>query len=146
MTFVFDRTSAFSYTSAIMNPIITHQKINPRLCGKALCVEEGFSRVELLTTGDMAADESGLIHGGFVFGLADYAAMIAVNHPNVVLGAADVKFVKPVQAGQTIHAEARLVEKKGKKHRVDVVVYLSEQEVFRGEFICFALEAHVLSQ
>jgi len=129
-----------------MNDIITHQKIDQRLCGRPLAVEDGFSRVELLATTEMAADDSGLIHGGFVFGLADYAAMIAVNHPNVVLGAADVKFIKPVQAGQTIHAEARLAEKKGKKHRVDVVVRLADQEVFRGEFICFALDAHVLNQ
>jgi acyl-coenzyme A thioesterase PaaI-like protein len=129
-----------------MNHIITHTKIDQRLCGRPLAVEEGFSRVELLTTGEMAADDSGLVHGGFVFGLADYAAMIAVNHPNVVLGAAEVKFVKPVQVGQTIHAEARLAEKKGKKHRIDVAVHLADQEVFRGEFICFALDTHVLSQ
>ena len=76
--------------------IITHNRIDQELCGKPLLLEEGYSRVELLTTERMAVDRVGLIHGGFIFGLADYAAMIAVNHPNVVLGAADVKFLKPV--------------------------------------------------
>jgi acyl-coenzyme A thioesterase PaaI-like protein len=44
----------------------------------------------------MAADQRGLVHGGFTFGLADYAAMVAVNDPNVVLGAAEVRFLAPV--------------------------------------------------
>jgi uncharacterized protein (TIGR00369 family) len=95
--------------------IITHQAINPELCGRALQVEKGFSRVALVTTAVMAADHTGLIHGGFIFGLADYAAMIAVNHPNVVLGAADVKFLKPVVQGETVIAEARVEEIQGKK-------------------------------
>ncbi|HKL82437.1 MAG TPA: thioesterase, partial [Desulfobacter sp.] len=76
--------------------IITHQLIDNELCGTPLMVENGKSRVEYTTTSRMAADDSGLVHGGFIFGLADYAAMLAVNHPNVVLGGADVKFLKPV--------------------------------------------------
>ncbi|MBF0527471.1 MAG: thioesterase, partial [Deltaproteobacteria bacterium] len=63
--------------------ILTHQMIDQELCGKPLQVESGFSRVELRTLERMAVDGSGLVHGGFIFGLADYAAMIAVNHPYV---------------------------------------------------------------
>ena len=51
--------------------------------------------VELTATPEMEADASGLTHGGFTFGLADYAAMLAVNHPNVVLGSAQTKFTSP---------------------------------------------------
>jgi acyl-coenzyme A thioesterase PaaI-like protein len=47
----------------------------------------------------MVVDAHGLVHGGFVFGLADYAAMLAVNDPNVVLGAAEARFLKPVRRG-----------------------------------------------
>lgn len=32
----------------------------------------------------MAADEYRLVHGGFIFGLADYAVMLAINEPTVV--------------------------------------------------------------
>jgi acyl-coenzyme A thioesterase PaaI-like protein len=48
----------------------------------------------------MAVDDRGLVHGGFVFGLADHAAMLAVNDPNVVLGAASTRFLKPVRVGE----------------------------------------------
>lgn len=125
--------------------IITHQKINQEICGKPLEVKKGYSRVELVTLESMAADQSGLVHGGFIFGQADYAAMIAVNHPNVVLGGADVKFLKPVKTGEMVLAEARVTAVEGKKNTVEVVVTRGEEKVFAGNFTCFVLGKHVLS-
>ena len=124
--------------------IHTHNEIDGELCGKALLLEEGFSRVELTTTHRMRVDATGLVHGGFVFGLADYAAMIAVNHPNVVLGAADVKFLKPVKVNEVVVAEARVDLKEGKRQRVLVTVTREDEKVCEGEFTCFTLDKHVL--
>jgi uncharacterized protein (TIGR00369 family) len=101
--------------------------------------------VELLSIPEMAVDPSGLVHGGFIFGLADHAAMIAVNHPHVVLGAAEVKFLKPVKVGAGLSAEARVLESSGRKHRVAVDVHHGETLVFSGNFSCFVLDRHVLS-
>ena len=126
--------------------IRTHQKIDPNLCGRPLSVETGASLVELETTARMAADEFGLIHGGFVFSAADYAAMIAVNDPNVVLGASDVKFLKPVRVGETLRVSARVQEVKGRKYWVSVSVATAQEEVFQGMFTCFVLDKHVLAQ
>ncbi len=124
--------------------IITHQMIDQELCGKPLAVSQGRSRIEMLTTNRMTADASGLVHGGFIFGLADYAAMLAVNHPNVVLGAADVKFLKPVKANQIVVAQATVEETKGKKQVVAVEVLKVDEKIFEGTFVCFALDRHVL--
>ncbi|WP_319525530.1 hotdog domain-containing protein [uncultured Desulfosarcina sp.] len=124
--------------------IDTHRRIDRELCGRPLFVEEGQSRVELETTDRMAADASGLVHGGFIFGAADYAAMIAVNHPHVVLGASDVKFLKPVKVGETVVAHARVQEVKGRKYWVSVSVSKDDVEVFQGMFTCFVLDKHVL--
>lgn len=124
--------------------IITHELIHNGLCGTPLEVEENFSRVELTATPEMQVDSSGLVHGGFVFGLADYAAMIAVNHPNVVLGAANVKFLKPVAVADVFQATATVREEKGKKRVVAVQVLRKDEPVFEGEFICFVLDRHVL--
>jgi uncharacterized protein (TIGR00369 family) len=125
--------------------IATHQSINQSWCGRPVEVTQGYSRVELTTSPAMAVDASGLVHGGFIFGLADYAAMIAVNHPNVVLGAADVKFLKPVKAGALVVAEARVKEVQGKKHWVSVSATQREETVFQGMFTCFVLERHILT-
>jgi len=125
--------------------INTHQQIDSRLCGIPMMVAPDFSRVELTLDDTMKVDHCGLVHGGFVFGLADHAAMIAVNNPNVVLGAADVKFLKPVRVGESLVAEARVTVKKGKKQMVSVTVTRRGEAVFSGEFTCFVLEHHVLA-
>jgi acyl-coenzyme A thioesterase PaaI-like protein len=125
--------------------IKTHRKIDTELSGTPLEVGQGFSRVEFHAIEEMAVDESGLLHGGFVFGLADHAAMIAVNHPNVVLGGAEVRFLLPVQTGDTLLAEARVASSEGKKRKVEVIVQREGRVVFKGGFTCFVLEKHVLS-
>lgn len=124
--------------------ISTHQKISPELCGKPVMLAEGESHVELHTIDKMSVDDKGLVHGGFVFGLADYAAMIAVNDPNVVLGAAEVKFSKPVKIGETILARAKADVNEGRKRIVSVTVERKGEPVFSGTFVCFVLEKHVL--
>ena len=126
--------------------IQTHELIDPRLCGRPLSVAPGFSRIELKTDEAMQVDDFGLVHGGFIFGLADHAAMLAVNHPHVVLAGADVKFLKPVKAGDAVVAEASVAESMGKKHVVAVTVRRGEEPVFTGDFICFVLDRHVLAQ
>jgi uncharacterized protein (TIGR00369 family) len=120
--------------------IQTHQLIDADLCGRPVRLEDGFSLVSLLTTPRMSVDALGLVHGGFIFGLADYAAMIAVNHSHVVLGAADVKFIKPVRVGETILAEARQTRAEGKKRFVSVQIMRDEEKVFEGAFVCFVLK------
>lgn len=128
-----------------MMKIKTHKNIDKKLCGNPIIVNKDFSEIELNTQTTMAVDSTGLVHGGFIFGLADHAAMIAVNHPNVVLGSADVKFLKPVKAGEKIVARATITIKDGKKQKVSVTVSRGNDPVFQGEFTCFVLDAHVLS-
>ncbi len=125
--------------------IITHQKIDRNLCGTPIELKQGFARVELKTTEVMAADDKGLVHGGFIFGLADYAAMIAVNHPLVVLGGAQVKFLKPVRVGESVTATAEITKIEGKKNVAAVSVEKADRTtVFSGELTCFVLDNHVL--
>lgn len=91
----------------------------------------------------MATDDKGLIHGGFTFSLADYAAMVAVNHPNVVLSKASFKFIKPVKVGETIIAIGK-VDKGGEQAIVDVEVKKGDQLVAMGTFDCYIPKTHVL--
>ena len=62
----------------------THLGADPALCGHIVEIGQGSARVALDTTEQMIVDGQGLVHGGFVFGLADYAAMLAVNDPYAV--------------------------------------------------------------
>ncbi|MFN7963204.1 MAG: PaaI family thioesterase [Thermoanaerobaculia bacterium] len=123
----------------------THLQTSSRLCGEPLAIAPGEARVRLLAVAEMAVDEHQLVHGGFVFGLADYAAMLAVNHPNVVLGGAEVRFRAPVRVGEELLAVARLEGEEGRKRRVQVTVERGGEEVLSGLFTCFVLERHVLA-
>jgi acyl-coenzyme A thioesterase PaaI-like protein len=154
----------------------THLALDRRLCGEPLdpaATAAGTARVGLTTVPEMAADAAGLVHGGFVFGLADHAAMLAVNHPNVVLGTAAVRFLRPVAVGERLVAEATVAETTGRRRRVMVEVRrvaagaahgpggaagaggagaaageiadeTAGETVMSGELICFTLDRHVL--
>lgn len=122
----------------------THLAINPALCGAPTELGDGRAVVELTTAAEMVADERGLVHGGFVFGAADYAAMLAVNDPNVVLGAADTRFTAPVKLGDTVRVTAERGEVKGRKQTIAVVAEVDDRKVFEGTFVTFVLDQHVL--
>ncbi|ASJ08520.1 thioesterase [Thermococcus siculi] len=133
----------------------THRLTSEELVGKPVKLEPGYAEVVLKTTEEMAVDEYGLVHGGFTFGLADYAAMLAVNEPTVVLGKAEVRFLKPVKAGEKLLAKARILEEEGggvgdgtsprrKKIVRGEVFNESGEKVFEGIFHCYVLEKHVL--
>ncbi|MEC8422930.1 MAG: hotdog domain-containing protein, partial [Myxococcota bacterium] len=101
--------------------IRTHAGIDRSLCGEPVSLGDGAAVVHLQTTAAMCADSRGLVHGGFVFGQADYAAMLAVNDPNVVLGAADARFIAPVRVGERVDAVARVDAIDRRKQIVSVV-------------------------
>ncbi|MEA4856292.1 MAG: acyl-CoA thioesterase domain-containing protein [Solidesulfovibrio sp.] len=122
----------------------THTRIDQSLCGAPVALSPGRAVVRLTLAPAMAVDDRGLVHGGFVFGLADHAAMLAVNDPLVVLGAAEVRFTAPTAVGETLEAEASQDEDAGKKRRVSVTVRRDGQTVFTGSFTCFVLQSHVL--
>ncbi|PLX85130.1 MAG: thioesterase [Desulfuromonas sp.] len=123
----------------------THPSISAQWVGEPVELAPRRAVARLQTRQEMCADGRGLVHGGFAFGLADYAAMLAVNDPHVVLGAAEVKFLAPVRCGETLTARAQVEEKNGKKRLVTCSV-TSDREVFVGTFTCFVLPGHVLDQ
>ncbi len=125
----------------------THEGVSAGLVGSPVEVVDGERAISRLETVDeMAADQTGLVHGGFTFGLADYAAMLAVNHPHVVLGSAQVKFTAPVRVGETLTAEAKVTTVDGKRSDVSVEVKVGDRRVFTGQFTCYILEKHVLDK
>ena len=123
----------------------THLNINTSLCGKVTKLQKNYVEVLLHTTQQMSADEQGLVHGGFVFGAADYAAMSAVNDPYVVLGSSSSKFLAPVKVGDAVLCKATVVSEKGKKKVVDVQAFVNEKLVLEGSFTTFVLDRHILS-
>jgi acyl-coenzyme A thioesterase PaaI-like protein len=122
---------------------LTHLAISGAWVGEPLELAPGTAVARLLTRAEMAADERGLVHGGFAFGLADYAAMLAVNDPYVVLAAAETRFLAPVRVGEVLTARAVVESVEGKKRLVKCSV-TTDREVLAATFTCFVLPRHVL--
>ena len=122
----------------------THERVNEDLCGEIIKLEVGYVEVRLRTTSEMVADSIGLIHGGFIFSAADYAAMLAVNERNVVLVASDCQFLSPVKFHDEVNVVAKVRHKEGRKRNVHVEAFVLDIKVFEGEFKTVITEKHVL--
>lgn len=137
-----DGLEEISYGDEIV--LNTHELIDNRFSGNLDEIKEGYARVSLMTGDEMRADALGLVHGGFIFSAADFAAMAAVNDPNVVLAAANTTFLSPVRVGDQVSFEARVRHKDGRKREVTVVGSVLDIKVFEGSFKTVVLEKHVL--
>ena len=122
----------------------THQRINQNLNGEITLLKIGYVELLLTTSSEMIADDEGLIHGGFIFCAADYAAMAAVNERNVVLVGSDVQFLSPVKFGDIVNVVAKVRQKEGRKRNVHVEAFVLDIKVFEGEFKTVITDRHVL--
>ncbi len=122
----------------------THDEINSRLCGEIKALKAGHVIVELETSEDMQADSMGLVHSGFIYGAADYAAMLAVNEKNVVLSNSTSMFLSPVKVGDIVRFEAKAKSSDSKKRYIKVEGFILDVKVFEGEFKTIVTERHVL--
>ncbi|MFY9142530.1 hotdog domain-containing protein [Sulfuricurvum sp.] len=122
----------------------THERVNSSYSGDIVKLEIGYSKVLLETSELMRADEVGLVHGGFIFSAADFAAMAAVNEPNVVLASCNCLFLAPVRVGDRVTFEATEHQKEGRKRNVTVRGFVHDIKVFEGEFKTVVTERHVL--
>jgi len=123
----------------------THLKIDQTLNGNIIELREGYAKVLLKTTAIMIADKEGLVHGGFIFGAADFTAMAAVNDPFVVLAKSETKFLAPVKEGESVTFEGTITNQEAKRAIVEVVGSVDKKSVFVGTFYTAILEKHVLS-
>ena len=92
----------------------------------------------------MAVDDFGLIHSGFIFGSAEYAAVASINQENVVVIACRSKFFAPAKVGNTIEFEAKGRFEDARKREVKVIGKINDIKVFEGVFQAVLLENHIL--
>jgi len=121
----------------------THNKIKSNLCGTILKLEVGYSNTTLLTTKEMSVDDLGLIHSGFIFGAADYAAAVAVNEPNVVIIGSRSKFLAPAKVDDIIEFIAKAKFEDSRKREIKVTGHINDIKVYEGLFSAVVLEQHI---
>ena len=122
----------------------THDMINHIYAGDIETLEIGRCVVTLTTNDDMRVDKHGLVHGGFIFSAADFAAMAAVNEKNVVLVASKSEFLSPVKVGDVVMFEAKVRQKEGRKRIVYVEGKVGSVKIYTAELKTIVTENHVL--
>jgi acyl-CoA thioesterase len=125
--------------------LVTHYSINQALVGTLDEMEEGFARVLFTATEDMVVDKRGMIHSGFIFGSANYAAMAAVNVSTAILAVSKANFLAPLSVNDEAIFEATALQKDTRKRTIMVVGYINNIKFFDGEFTVVVLEHHPLS-
>jgi len=121
----------------------THDKIRANLCGTIIKLEAGYSKTTLQTTNDMSVDDLGLIHSGFIFGAADYAAAVAVNEPNVVIIGSRSKFLAPAKVDDLIEFVAKAKFEDSRKREIKVIGHINDIKIYEGIFSAVVLEQHI---
>lgn len=71
-------------------------------------INDGYSKVKMTIRKEMV-NGLGLVHGGITFSVADSAFAFACNNRNILSVALDtsINFIKPVQVGDVLTAEAK---------------------------------------
>jgi acyl-coenzyme A thioesterase PaaI-like protein len=123
--------------------LLTHKQIRSNLCGSITKLDTGYSKTTLQTTKEMSLDDFGLVHSGFIFGGADYAAATAVNEPNVVIIGSRSKFLAPAKVDDLIEFVAKAKFEDSRKREIKVTGHINEIKVYEGTFQALVLEQHI---
>jgi acyl-CoA thioesterase len=93
--------------AAVVTHMMQHDQFSQWLGIEVLAVAEGSSQIKMTVRPEMV-NGFGIVHGGIAFSLADSAFAFACNNRNVLSVALDtsINFIKPVQVGDVLTAEA----------------------------------------
>ena len=110
------------------------------IVGELIDIELGKNGIAILkTTKDMAFNRTGIVRSHYIFSLADSLAISIIDAEVALTGIVRLRYKKPVYAGQTLVAKARIVRNKGNKYLVSVHVKTEQKEVFTGKLIIFTV-------
>jgi len=114
------------------------------IVGELIDLELGKNAIAILkTTKDMAFNRTGIVRSHYIFSLADSLAISIIDAEVALTGIARLSYKKPVYAGQTLVAKARIARNKGNKYLVSVHVKTDQQEVFTGKLVIFTVDNNV---
>lgn len=125
------------------NELVTSTNIKLALSGVVSALEKNHAKTRLFTTAEMVCDGDGLIHSGFVFSAANYAALASINVQNCVTINARINFFAPAKLGDVIEFEAQAYFDESRRRDVRVTGRIKEIKVFEGTFQLVTLDEHI---
>ena len=110
-------------------------------------IKAGYSKIKMTVRPEMI-NGFGIVHGGIAFSFADSAFAFACNNRNVLSVALDtsVNFIKPIQVGDTLIAEALEIHNGKSTGLYEVNIYNQHEHLvakFKG--LCYRTDKHLIS-
>ena len=106
-------------------------------CGNITKLAKGKTTVRFVPDEHMVMDRSErnqLIHSGYIFNAAAYAAMVTINKRHSIMIACDVKFLAPIELGHEMFFHAQSLQDDSKKCEVKVEGSLLDIKIFDALF------------
>lgn len=125
------------------NELKTSPNIKLNLSGTVVALEANHAKTNFFATSEMIVDTEGLIHSGFVFSAASYAALASINETHSVLIGAKIHFYAPSRVNEMIEFDAHAHFGESKKREVRVIGKTKDVKVFEGTFQIVVLEDHI---
>lgn len=111
------------------------------IVGELIDLELGKNGIAILkTTKDMAFNKTKIVRSHYIFSLADSLAISIIDAEVALTGIARLSYKKPVYAGQTLVAKARIARSRGNKYLVSVHVKSDQKDVFTGKLVIFTAD------
>lgn len=125
------------------NELKTSTAIKLNLSGVVTELKKSFAKTRLFTLEEMVSDNDGLIHSGFVFSAANYAALASINEENAVAISARTNFLAPVKLGDVVEFEAQAYFDEARKRDIRVYGKVRDIKVFEATFQVVVLDEHI---
>lgn len=110
--------------------------VGTEIIGELIDLNLGKSGISMLeTTDEMAFSKTNVIRGHHIFSQAESLAMAVIDAEVALTGVSNIKYLKPVKAGDKLIAKAEVVRVRGNKHFLHVRIRVDQTQVFRGKFI-----------
>lgn len=108
--------------------------------GELIDIQPGKSAISILDTNkDMVFENSRVVKGQHIYAQAETLALAIIDADAALTGVANIKYKRPVYAGEKLVAKADVIRIRGNKFFVWVMIYVKQQEVFRGKFILVSM-------
>ncbi len=106
------------------------------IVGELIEIEPGKRGLSLLETDQsMCLEKCNIIRGHIIFAQANSLANAVADVQVALTGKTEVTFLRTVRAGEKLIAKAQVLEKKGHRYLIEVIVRSKEEIVAKGNFI-----------
>ncbi|MCX7885008.1 MAG: transcription factor FapR [Caloramator sp.] len=115
--------------------------VGKEFVGELIDIVIGKSGISIFDTNeDLVFEKTKVVKGQHIYAMAETLALAIVDAKAALTGVANIKYKRPVYAGERLVAKGEIVRRRGNKFFVWVFIYVNQQEVFRGKFILVSID------